>query len=433
MKVLFLVLLLCLNTLAFAKTVPKKKNTHAKLVSAETKPSDVKAQWRQQQTDLITRLQQALAFAKKSSDDQLKQRAVTLNGKVTKLIKDIKGAQDGQGYEEKVNRLIEQLKGPERPPPINPPGNDLDTQKDELTKRVNKAVIAAQAAAKETSDSELKLRAGRLEIEATKLQLSIAAMTSAASLAVAKKEIEQLETESNYIVDAASSWGITTGLVVGAFGAFFALVAMLLLTISFFHFRNQLSKAEIRNQENQPWLKQLTIELADLGESVKTIDGNNKVDHNHLSEQIATARRISEEAKQLAIAKRQPDSSENTTAPAVTPINNDPTFPSLVSDYLTRIADSRKRAVEADFRTETFIPSSAESSPFVLVADYADDAGILLPRVRLQRGQDYSSHYKSSYDCVNPFAGEVYITEPARVVRSSNGWRLQEKGKMEIH
>lgn len=108
-----------------------------------------------------------------------------------------------------------------------------------------------------------------------------------------------------------------------------------------------------------------------------------------------------------------------------------PTFPALVSDYLSKVSDSKKVEVEADFRTNLFVP--APGGPFVLVQD--DDgtgSGIVLPKSRLQKGQEFVSYYKGTYYCDSPSAGEVFVVEPAVVDQSGGGWRLRSPGRLEL-
>lgn len=108
-----------------------------------------------------------------------------------------------------------------------------------------------------------------------------------------------------------------------------------------------------------------------------------------------------------------------------------PTFPSLVSDYLSKVSDSKKLEVENDFRTNLFVP--APGGPFVLVQD--DDgtgSGIVLPKSRLQKSQEYVSYYKGTYYCDSPSAGEVFVVEPAIVDQAGGGWRLRSPGRLEL-
>ncbi len=108
-----------------------------------------------------------------------------------------------------------------------------------------------------------------------------------------------------------------------------------------------------------------------------------------------------------------------------------PTFPALVSDYLSKVSDNKKVEVESDFRTNLFVPSPG--GPFVLVQD--DDgtgSGIVLPKSRLQKGQEFTSYYKGTYFCDSPSAGEVFVVEPAVVDSAGGGWRLRSPGRLEL-
>lgn len=107
-----------------------------------------------------------------------------------------------------------------------------------------------------------------------------------------------------------------------------------------------------------------------------------------------------------------------------------PSFPALVSDYLSRVSDSKKVEVISDFRTHLFVPESG--GPFVLVQDEdGTGSGIVLPKARLQRGQEFA-HYRGTYYCDSPSAGDVFVVEPAVVERADGGWRLRRPGRLEL-
>jgi hypothetical protein len=127
-----------------------------------------------------------------------------------------------------------------------------------------------------------------------------------------------------------------------------------------------------------------------------------------------------------------PDSRDVFSIPAQdSTVEVKPSFPALVSDYLSKTPNNKKKELESDFRTNLLIP--APGGPFTLVED--DDGrgmGIVLPKPRLQKGTEFSSYYKSFYYCDSPSAGEVYITEPAIVNKSGAGWQLHKMGILEI-
>jgi hypothetical protein len=57
----------------------------------------------------------------------------------------------------------------------------------------------------------------------------------------------------------------------------------------------------------------------------------------------------------------------------------------------------------------------------------------IVPRItRFQTKEDFYNHYEQFYDCNRPAAGEVWLHEPAPVEKVDGGWRLQNKGVLEI-
>jgi hypothetical protein len=52
--------------------------------------------------------------------------------------------------------------------------------------------------------------------------------------------------------------------------------------------------------------------------------------------------------------------------------------------------------------------------------------------VRFQAQEDFYNHYEQFYDCTRPTAGEVWVNEPAVVDPVDGGWRLRDKGILEV-
>jgi hypothetical protein len=298
---------------------------------------------------------------------------------------------------------------------------------------VDDAISRAESAVTGSQRPDLKLRFERLRQEGSNLKTTIAAANSAAAVDQAKEQLNVLEEESADVVKEATSWGISLGGILGAAGLCTGMISIILLILTTLHFKNRLNDADIRESKS---VDQLAGKYTEIRELLSSIELSNSRLQSDLGNQIAAAQRSSEEAKRLASSSQDrlptitPDVSENV---ASTEIESRPTFPSLVSEYLSRIGDSLKNAVEADFITNTLVQTSTQAAPFMLIAEQEAAAGYVLPKPRLQRGQDFSQFYKSYYDCAEPSAGEVYIVRPARVERVGNRWRLQEMGKMEIH
>jgi len=106
-----------------------------------------------------------------------------------------------------------------------------------------------------------------------------------------------------------------------------------------------------------------------------------------------------------------------------------PGFPSTVALYLKRTRAAHKTGVTFDYETESFVP--VEDGEFVVVTN--QDPAIVIPRAtRFSARRDFYEYYQDYYHCSNPDAGEVQIIEPARVVRTPSGWKLENTGLLEI-
>ena len=430
MKVTLLVLLFVCGTLALAQEgKPKKSKRPPRTPDGSTVLQD---NWSKRREELIDQLKQAHEAARKSNDAELRKRANTLSGAVNSLIAGLKVSKGRGNLEAEVNSLIEQLK-PSANEPNEKNDQELILKRAELTKSVDDAISRAESAVTGSQRPDLKLRFERLRQEGSNLKTTIAAANSAAAVDQAKEQLNVLEEESADVVKEATSWGISLGGILGAAGLCTGMISIILLILTTLHFKNRLNDADIRESKS---VDQLAGKYTEIRELLSSIELSNSRLQSDLGNQIAAAQRSSEEAKRLASSSQDrlptitPDVSENV---ASTEIESRPTFPSLVSEYLSRIGDSLKNAVEADFITNTLVQTSTQAAPFMLIAEQEAAAGYVLPKPRLQRGQDFSQFYKSYYDCAEPSAGEVYIVRPARVERVGNRWRLQEMGKMEIH
>lgn len=106
-----------------------------------------------------------------------------------------------------------------------------------------------------------------------------------------------------------------------------------------------------------------------------------------------------------------------------------PAFPSTVALYLKRTRAAQKIGVTFDYETESFVP--VEDGEFVVVTN--QDPAIVIPRAaRFSARRDFYEYYQDYYHCPNPDAGEVQIVEPARVVRTPSGWKLEHTGLLEV-
>lgn len=109
-----------------------------------------------------------------------------------------------------------------------------------------------------------------------------------------------------------------------------------------------------------------------------------------------------------------------------------PTFPALVADYLRKVKSGNRLLVTFDFDSALFVP--VVDGEFVVITE-TDQEGhsVLLPRSpRLSTRRDFYELYQDYYHCAQPDAGDVYISEPAVVVRTRGGWKLLSSGVLEV-
>lgn len=113
-------------------------------------------------------------------------------------------------------------------------------------------------------------------------------------------------------------------------------------------------------------------------------------------------------------------------------LDDPPAFPSSVALYLKKTKSANKLNVTFDYETESFVP--IEDGEFVVVTNgNQHNQPIVLPRAgQFATRRDFYELYQDYYHCPEPIAGEVHIIEPAVVVRTENGWKLQGTGVLEV-
>ncbi len=109
-----------------------------------------------------------------------------------------------------------------------------------------------------------------------------------------------------------------------------------------------------------------------------------------------------------------------------------PSFPSSVARYLKRTKAANKVNVTFDYETELFVP--VEDGEFVLISNGNEAIQpIVLPgSARFATRRDFYELYQDYYHCAEPDAGEVHIIQPAAVVHTAAGWKLQARGILEV-
>lgn len=118
------------------------------------------------------------------------------------------------------------------------------------------------------------------------------------------------------------------------------------------------------------------------------------------------------------------------------PVKDEPEFPVSADDYLRKM-DRYANVVKPDFQNGILVDDPEGKGELILIRDsrLADEAQPLFVvpcATHFQTKQDFYTHYEKYYECPRPMAGDVWILGPAVVEKVTGGWRLREKGMLEI-
>ena len=328
---------------------------------------------------------------------------------------------------------------PSRPvsSPTSDDATELVTARKERQDRIDAALKEAQAGVNDTDDGDLQQKLKQLTAEAHSLKHDIDHAASVQELTALDTKVTQFETSAAALAAPARSWTsiLSFSNLLSVVPIVLGLVSLGGLVYLFSTFHARLDEVAVWRHNSLRVEQELRQSLKDNKEYAERIETNLSRVADDLGLRIDWAKRNSEEAKRLLRAREaQANTPEPLRAESTIEVPVEPTFPSLVADYLTRLRPSQPTALDADFRTNRLITAAAENAPFMFIADGdGSGAGIVLPRPRLQRSQEFSSYYKDYYYCSDPTAGEVFIIEPAVVRPDGNGWCLSQMGRMEIH
>jgi hypothetical protein len=109
-------------------------------------------------------------------------------------------------------------------------------------------------------------------------------------------------------------------------------------------------------------------------------------------------------------------------------------FPITADNFLSS-AGWTKQIIRRDPLSNMLVKDPSRKGALVLVqADIASDKELyIIPRItRFQATEDFYNHYEKFYDCARPGAGEVWVNQLAVVDSVEGGWRLIEKGELEV-
>ena len=323
----------------------------------------------------------------------------------------------------------------------------LSQAKQNLVLRAEFALTQAKSSLDSTADKDAAARLEKFAGEVETFETAVNRASSIPALEPLRVRLKELEAQSVAMVKEAGTAGFTVmetillvGLGMALIAAFASIGAFVLSTI---HSRSLIHGADSALQRCTKSLDSLQQDVSGIRGHSEGIKQRLKHLHEELTQHIATAKTRSDEEKRKppavdppgAAVKKQPEVFDTATADVelTSPTLGEPVFPALVADYVSRIGDTRKQSLEVGFGTDTLVQTADGTAPFMLIADSEKaGVGIVLPKERLQKGQDFSNYYKGYYDCADPFAGAVYILAPARVEQSGSGWRLCQKGSMEI-
>jgi hypothetical protein len=111
-----------------------------------------------------------------------------------------------------------------------------------------------------------------------------------------------------------------------------------------------------------------------------------------------------------------------------------PDFPIAAHSFLARLGGAQQ-IVKHDWPKNLLVKDQDGRGQLVLVCDSGVSGGQLyiVPRVtRFQTREDFYNYYEQFYDCDHPGAGEVWVNAPAVVDGVDGGWKLLEKGELEV-
>ncbi|MDT5295326.1 MAG: hypothetical protein QOJ76_2206 [Acidobacteriota bacterium] len=142
-------------------------------------------------------------------------------------------------------------------------------------------------------------------------------------------------------------------------------------------------------------------------------------------------RRLSEERDTYNNA---PTAASNFEPPADEYADDSMDFPIAVNSFLTRLGN-QQLVVKPDPLKGILVKDPEKRGQFVLARDGSVPGGYfyIVPRiVRFQAQEDFYNHFEQFYDCARPVAGEVWVNEPATVDPVDGGWKLRDKGILEV-
>ncbi len=116
-------------------------------------------------------------------------------------------------------------------------------------------------------------------------------------------------------------------------------------------------------------------------------------------------------------------------------IKPEPQFPVSAENYLNKVGNQAEMATPDKFSEGLLIQDPGKDQEFLIVKDSARADGLYyaVPKfTRFATKSEYNLYYRTYYDCENPAGGTIWIVSPTIVRRVSDGWKLEQKGKLEV-
>lgn len=181
--------------------------------------------------------------------------------------------------------------------------------------------------------------------------------------------------------------------------------------------------------------KQFVAALAPLTKEIKDLNARLRDMQNDLTNltmsQRAARSRTADEAGRIA-----PPSFAAFSAAMPEKEDGEDQFPVAADEYLNRVR-AQGVVLKPDFANGILVKDPEDRGELVLVRDAMlpgePPLNYIVPRVtKFQTQQDFYSYYEKYYECRRPATGDVWIVTPAVVDRVDGGWRLREKGELEV-
>lgn len=116
-------------------------------------------------------------------------------------------------------------------------------------------------------------------------------------------------------------------------------------------------------------------------------------------------------------------------------VKPEPQFPVSAENYLNKVGNQGEMATPDKFSEGLLVQDPSKDQEFIIIKDpeTADGLYYAVPKfTRFSTKSDYNLYYRTYYDCENPSGGTVWIKSPAIMDRVEGGWRLRDKGELEV-